>query len=403
MSRTLSPGTIAGSFLTLTASPFLSEARAQSSLIEWAAAVDSSTNLLFPEAATGAPDDIEFFPSGPGAVGVYSGFGSGDVSSSLASDLATLLGVDQSTLGVLDFIVFEFNGSPVPLESSTWEFSDGVQSVVFVHDIADPQVPAYGSITNADYAGFFGYTNPNTGGEHAFIAFDLDGFGLDLLSPAFAVTVTAANIAALDNPDVDAMGFLRPDLDGDGLSDAAELAIGTDPSNPDTDGDGLMDGTEVDIAEGGGCPDPLDPDSDGDLLLDGEEVAIGTSTCDPDTDGDGVPDDIDPFPTDPNGNQEAVAEDLRLLSEYVQSLPLAVIDAPNANAASGRRNAMTNRIHAAANATDQGDYEAAITILESLLLKLDGDPSPPDWMVASPERDATVYWLSNDLAVLQYL
>lgn len=35
------------------------------------------------------------------------------------------------------------------------------------------------------------------------------------------------------------------DTDGDGLSDTAEAAFGTDPNNPDTDGGGVNDGTEV--------------------------------------------------------------------------------------------------------------------------------------------------------------
>jgi len=35
------------------------------------------------------------------------------------------------------------------------------------------------------------------------------------------------------------------DSDGDGLTDAEERALGTDPNNPDTDGDGLPDGWEV--------------------------------------------------------------------------------------------------------------------------------------------------------------
>jgi Bacterial TSP3 repeat len=37
----------------------------------------------------------------------------------------------------------------------------------------------------------------------------------------------------------------QTDSDGDGLSDADELNLGTDPHNPDTDGDGLLDGWEV--------------------------------------------------------------------------------------------------------------------------------------------------------------
>jgi hypothetical protein len=50
------------------------------------------------------------------------------------------------------------------------------------------------------------------------------------------------------------------DLDGDGLTENEELAIGTDPNNPDTDGDGVSDGDEV--AAG---TDPLDPASFPDL------------------------------------------------------------------------------------------------------------------------------------------
>lgn len=44
------------------------------------------------------------------------------------------------------------------------------------------------------------------------------------------------------------------DSDGDGLSDAQEGILGTDPFNPDTDGDGFSDGVEV--ASGS---DPLNP------------------------------------------------------------------------------------------------------------------------------------------------
>jgi len=37
------------------------------------------------------------------------------------------------------------------------------------------------------------------------------------------------------------------DQDGDGLTDAEERIIGTDPGNPDSDGDGLRDGEEIKI------------------------------------------------------------------------------------------------------------------------------------------------------------
>jgi hypothetical protein len=69
-----------------------------------------------------------------------------------------------------------------------------------------------------------------------------------------------------------------PDMDGDGLLDVEEAAIGTDALNPDTDGDGFYDGEEV--FELG--TDPLNPDTDGDGFDDGEEVfELGTDPLDP--------------------------------------------------------------------------------------------------------------------------
>lgn len=59
------------------------------------------------------------------------------------------------------------------------------------------------------------------------------------------------------------------DSDNDGLSDAEEIALGTDPHKPDTDDDGLQDGDEVKVY----FTNPLNPDSDGDTFNDGEEVA----------------------------------------------------------------------------------------------------------------------------------
>ncbi|MGC6493509.1 MAG: hypothetical protein ACON5B_11780, partial [Myxococcota bacterium] len=77
------------------------------------------------------------------------------------------------------------------------------------------------------------------------------------------------------------------DSDGDGLVDADELVIGTDPFNPDTDGDGLDDGEEGN--EYG--TNPLDADTDDDGLSDGDEVsAFETDPLDTDTDDDGIQD-----------------------------------------------------------------------------------------------------------------
>jgi len=62
----------------------------------------------------------------------------------------------------------------------------------------------------------------------------------------------------------------EPDADGDGLSDADEATVGSDPDNPDSDGDGLSDGEEIwDHAT-----NPLSSDG----YSDADEVAGDTAT-----------------------------------------------------------------------------------------------------------------------------
>ena len=79
------------------------------------------------------------------------------------------------------------------------------------------------------------------------------------------------------------------DLDGDGLSDSLEMAIGTDPLDIDSDDDGLTDYQEV-AWDGnaaaytvGEDPNPLKFDTDGDGVGDGTESLAGTDPLD-DTD-----------------------------------------------------------------------------------------------------------------------
>lgn len=111
------------------------------------------------------------------------------------------------------------------------------------------------------------------------------------------------------------------DSDGDGLIDSLEHSFGTDPLKPDTDGDGLTDWEELNWldynplakdTDGNGTPDG-DEDADGDGLtniLEGnynsnmiladtdhdglndydEVYSVGTLPDNPDTDGDGVDD-----------------------------------------------------------------------------------------------------------------
>ena len=89
------------------------------------------------------------------------------------------------------------------------------------------------------------------------------------------------------------------DTDGDELVDGLEEYYGTDINNVDTDGDGLSDYVEVVLLG----TDPLsaekdengltdaEKDSDGDTLSNAYELKIGTNPADKDTDADGLNDD----------------------------------------------------------------------------------------------------------------
>ncbi len=180
------------------------------------------------------------------------------------------------------------------------------------------------------------------------------------------------------------------DEDGDLLPDGVEVSIGTDPFDPDTDNDGLFDGTEVDSAQGTGCPSPLVADSDGDGLADGAEVDLGTDPCNVDTDGDQVPDNIDDMPTEPGVSSGFIEAELRDLCAFINGLELSLFDAPNNNARKGRRNALCNKLNAAANAVAAGDFQDGFDQLTSVLAKLDDAPSPKDWMVTGTTEKGMV-------------
>ncbi|MEL6948715.1 MAG: OmpA family protein [Pseudomonadota bacterium] len=100
------------------------------------------------------------------------------------------------------------------------------------------------------------------------------------------------------------------DPDGDGLSNAQEAILGTDPDDPDTDNDGIDDGDETgnDAFINAGDTNPLDADTDDDGVSDGDEVvgADGlpntgdeTNPNAADSDGDGLSDGLETGVTTP--------------------------------------------------------------------------------------------------------
>ncbi len=84
------------------------------------------------------------------------------------------------------------------------------------------------------------------------------------------------------------------DPDSDGLTNAEEWLLGTDPYDSDTNDDGILDG----VAAASGLS-ATDPDMDDDSVPNWVERANGTDPFRSDTDGDTVGDGTDAFPLDP--------------------------------------------------------------------------------------------------------
>jgi hypothetical protein len=116
--------------------------------------------------------------------------------------------------------------------------------------------------------------------------------GGEMNSPSPAASETLPVVEPTPVPDipkpepVGATSSQALDTDGDGISDAEEARLRTDPNNADTDGDTLADGEEIKLGT-----DPLIADTDGDGLSDGDEVKLWkTDPKQADTDGDGFSD-----------------------------------------------------------------------------------------------------------------
>ena len=133
---------------------------------------------------------------------------------------------------------------------------------------------------------------------------DIDESGVPEIITPDAFTLTWQTIAGkqyglLYSPDLIEWLAVEPAFIGNGsvleygipLPDADKLFWRVPIEDVDSDGDGLTDAEECALGT-----NPLLADSDGDGLNDRAEIINGTSSTNPDTDGDGIPDNIDANP-----------------------------------------------------------------------------------------------------------
>lgn len=131
------------------------------------------------------------------------------------------------------------------------------------------------------------------------VKFDLDPLGINQTG-RYDLVVTVRGGDRVDNATVPVFVLEREgDIDGDGLSNAAELERGADLNDVDTDSDGIQDGPEVHSYG----TDPTAADTDADGLRDAVEIRGDTEPTEPDTDGDGLADgaEANQYGTDPKG------------------------------------------------------------------------------------------------------
>ena len=137
-------------------------------------------------------------------------------------------------------------------------------------------------------------------GDYALMSYDLSAYAGRDIHLRFLFTSNSSGTRTgwyIDDVRLRGLGptveFLDPaaDADGDGLSNADELASGADPRNPDSDGDGALDGLD-------NCLFTPNPDQ-----ADGIHPNNIGDACD-DPDEDGVVDRDDNCPDTPNPDQQ---------------------------------------------------------------------------------------------------
>ncbi|MCA9540907.1 MAG: hypothetical protein KC620_18530, partial [Myxococcales bacterium] len=198
--------------------------------------------------------------------------------------------VDAAAAGVpLDRPIRLIFGTSSNAQSLNADLMSSTDGVTLADAVTDPVLCDENGCINActgspdtDMDGFcdavdncVGDANPNQA--------DLDGDGIgDLCDPT---DDRDQDLDGLTNAEEALLGTdpLDADTDDDGLNDGDEQGRGTDPLDPDTDADGLQDGTEAGVAAPGPGTDPavFVPDADPSTVTDPLNV---------ETDGDGLPD-----------------------------------------------------------------------------------------------------------------
>ncbi|MDD5395109.1 MAG: hypothetical protein PHE17_18975 [Thiothrix sp.] len=250
------------------------------------------------------PDSLDTDSDGDGVLDSIEG---NDANGDGKADVAPL-GTDTDKDGLDDAFDADNGGKPVVKQDLD---KDGKPDFQDVDDDGDGIVTKNEDL-NAD--GNLANDDTDADGKPNYLDNDDDGDGILSSaegddpnkdgSPADAIDSDGDKIP--DYLDKDNTDGPLGDADKDGLTNADEAKIGTDPKNPDTDGDGIFDNIEVGPtpatpidSDKDGKIDALDTDDDNDGVLTKNENYNAGTPLDDDTDGDKIPDYLD---TDDDGD-----------------------------------------------------------------------------------------------------
>lgn len=180
-----------------------------------------------------------------------------------------------------------------------------------------------GSLFNGTLSSDFGDDALSAGAQYAF---DLDVFDLSGLLAEGTYEDLRIGMQTGEDAVLLALTVITvddADRDGDGLSDAYEEELGTNPDVADSDGDRLKDGLEVlggrPGAVNNNITDPLRADTDGDGLCDGAHAVSGPSgTCvtGEDTNSNGLRDPGETRPDEADTDADGLDDGTEVLSDY---------------------------------------------------------------------------------------